>query len=123
MDEIIDVPTHFLCPISLQLMKDPVTVTTGITYDRDNIEKWLFSFKNKTCPVTKQHIDLNLTPNITLRRLIQSWCTLNSSLGIQRIPTPKSPIDKTQILKLFSEAKKIPRKTTQLSLKNSFFCL
>ncbi|CAK8535464.1 unnamed protein product [Lathyrus sativus] len=115
MDEIeieIDVPSHFLCPISLQLMKDPVTVSTGITYDRDNIEKWLFSFQNKTCPVTKQTLletDLNnLTPNHTLRRLIQSWCTLNASFGVQRIPTPKSPIDRTQILKLLNEAKKFP---------------
>ncbi|CAL5200583.1 unnamed protein product [Lathyrus oleraceus] len=113
MDEIeIDVPSHFLCPISLQLMKDPVTVSTGITYDRDNIEKWLFSFQNKTCPVTKQTLletDLNnLTPNHTLRRLIQSWCTLNASFGVERIPTPKSPIDRTQILKLLNEAKKFP---------------
>jgi hypothetical protein len=113
MDEI-HVPSHFLCPISLQLMKDPVTLSTGITYDRENIEKWLFSFQNKTCPVTKSSLletDLNnLTPNHTLRRLIQSWCTLNASFGVERIPTPKSPIDRTQILKLINEAKKFPEK-------------
>lgn len=113
MDETeINVPSHFLCPISLHLMKDPVTLSTGITYDRDNIEKWLFSFQNKTCPVTKQTLlqtDLNnLTPNHTLRRLIQSWCTLNASFGVERIPTPKSPVDRTQILKLLNEAKKFP---------------
>ncbi|CAA0810724.1 plant U-box 24 [Striga hermonthica] len=39
MDEI-EVPQYFLCPISLQIMKDPVTTVTGITYDRDCIEKW-----------------------------------------------------------------------------------
>ncbi|OIW09361.1 hypothetical protein TanjilG_01332 [Lupinus angustifolius] len=111
MDEI-DVPTHFLCPISLQLMKDPVKICTGITYDRENIEKWLFSCNNKTCPVTKQSLllDTNLTPNHTLCRLIQSWCTLNASLGVQRIPTPKTPIDKAQILKLINEAKRFPDK-------------
>ncbi|XP_045805439.1 E3 ubiquitin-protein ligase PUB23-like [Trifolium pratense] len=113
MDEI-HVPSHFLCPISLQLMKDPVTLSTGISYDRENIEKWLCSFQNKTCPVTKSSLletDLNnLTPNHTLRRLIQSWCTLNASFGVERIPTPKSPIDRTQILKLINEAKKFPEK-------------
>ncbi|KAJ1400013.1 Zinc finger, RING/FYVE/PHD-type [Sesbania bispinosa] len=111
MDEI-DVPSHFLCPISLQLMRDPVTVCTGITYDRENIERWLFSCKNKTCPVTKQPLlDTDLiTPNHTLRRLIQSWCTLNASLGVERIPTPKPPIDRTQIVKLLSEAKRFPDK-------------
>ncbi|KAJ8750232.1 hypothetical protein K2173_014147 [Erythroxylum novogranatense] len=108
MDDI-DVPCHFLCPISLQLMRDPVTISTGITYDRESIEKWLFSCKNNTCPVTKQVLnDDDLTPNHTLRRLIQAWCTLNASLGIERIPTPKQPIDKTQIAKLISDAKRFP---------------
>ncbi|KAK7261162.1 hypothetical protein RIF29_27467 [Crotalaria pallida] len=110
MDEI-EVPAHFLCPISLQLMRDPVTVCTGITYDRENIEKWLFSCKNSSCPVTKQSLlDTDLTPNHTLRRLIQSWCTLNASHGVERIPTPKSPMDKAQILKLINEAKRFPEK-------------
>ncbi|XP_059428418.1 E3 ubiquitin-protein ligase PUB23-like [Corylus avellana] len=106
MDEI-DVPPFFLCPISLELMKDPVTVSTGITYDRENIEKWLFSGKNNTCPATKQALpaDCDLTPNHTLRRLIQSWCTMNASHGVERIPTPKPPISKTQIAKLLNNAK------------------
>ena len=109
MDEI-DVPSHFMCPISLQLMRDPVTVATGITYDREYIERWLFSCKNNTCPFTKQVlVDTDLTPNHTLRRLIQSWCILNASLGIERIPTPKPPIDKAQIVKLINDASKFPK--------------
>ncbi|XVF76088.1 hypothetical protein PTKIN_Ptkin13bG0238000 [Pterospermum kingtungense] len=105
MDEI-DVPPFFICPISLEIMKDPVTVSTGITYDRVSIEKWLFSGKNTTCPVTKQVIaDCELTPNHTLRRLIQSWCMLNASHGIERIPTPKPPISKAEITKLLNGAK------------------
>ncbi|KAK7375228.1 hypothetical protein VNO78_35922 [Psophocarpus tetragonolobus] len=107
MDEI-DIPAHFLCPISLQLMRDPVTVCTGITYDRENIERWLFSCKRNTCPVTKQCLlDHDFTPNHTLRRLIQAWCTL---IGVERIPTPKSPIDRIQIVKLLTEAKRFPEK-------------
>ncbi|KAJ4826811.1 hypothetical protein Tsubulata_016031 [Turnera subulata] len=90
-------------------MRDPVTVSTGITYDRDNIERWLFACKNTTCPVTKQNLeDQDLTPNHTLRRLIQAWCTLNASRGIERIPTPKPPIDKTHITKLLNDAKRYP---------------
>ncbi|XP_011046430.1 PREDICTED: E3 ubiquitin-protein ligase PUB22-like [Populus euphratica] len=104
--EDIEVPSFFLCPISLQIMKDPVIVPTGITYDRESIEKWLFSGKNDTCPVTKQVISgCEVTPNHTLRRLIQSWCTLNASYGIERIPTPKPPINKTQVAKLLNDAK------------------
>lgn len=117
MDGQIEVPSHFLCPISMQLMKDPVTVSTGITYDRESIEKWLSissssNNKNKVCPVTKQELvssdggaAADLTPNHTLRRLIQSWCTINASNGIERIPTPKPPVTKSQILKLINDAK------------------
>ncbi|KAK8617400.1 hypothetical protein V6N13_080316 [Hibiscus sabdariffa] len=105
MDEI-DVPPFFICPISLEIMKDPVTVPTGITYDRESIEKWLFSGNNTACPVTKQAVsDCELVPNHTLRRLIQSWCTLNACHGIERIPTPKPPISKDQIAKLLDDAK------------------
>lgn len=105
MDEI-QVPPYFICPISLEMMRDPITVSTGITYDRENIEKWIFSAKNNTCPVTKQSLKgTELTPNVTLRRLIQSWCTLNASHGIERFPTPKPPISKPQIMKLLKEAK------------------
>ncbi|KAI5667023.1 hypothetical protein M9H77_16876 [Catharanthus roseus] len=113
----IEVPSHFLCPISMQLMRDPVTVSTGISYDRESIEKWLFSCKNKVCPVTKQDLSdsSGLTPNHTLRRLIQAWCTINAPNGIERIPTPKSPINKSQILKLIDQAK--------ISSKSQIKCL
>lgn len=102
----MEIPSYFVCPISMQLMKDPVTISTGITYDRQSIEKWLFSFNNATCPVTRHPLsavdDRYLTPNHTLRRLIQAWCTLNA---LQRIPTPKQPID---ILNLINQANTSP---------------
>lgn len=112
MEDEIEIPHYFLCPISLQIMKDPVTLPSGITYDRHSIETWLFSNKNSSCPVTKLPIsdsdsDL-LTPNHTLRRLIQAWCTLNSSHGVERFPTPKPPIHKSQILHLISSANTSP---------------
>ncbi|XP_042503260.1 E3 ubiquitin-protein ligase PUB24-like [Macadamia integrifolia] len=102
MADEIEIPQYFICPISLQIMKDPVTAVTGITYDRESIEQWLSSGKNTTCPVTKQPLplDSSLTPNHTLRRLIQAWCTTK---GVDRIPTPKSPLNKTHILKLVQD--------------------
>ncbi|KAI3683699.1 hypothetical protein L1987_84212 [Smallanthus sonchifolius] len=109
MDDLqneVEVPRYFLCPISLEIMKDPVTLSTGITYDRDSIENWLFSQKNNVCPVTKLVVfDIELTPNHTLRRLIQSWCTLNASSGVERFPTPRPPISKIEITKLLKDSK------------------
>lgn len=89
----IEIPQFFLCPISLQIMKDPVTTITGITYDRESIEQWLKSSEDSAfCPITKQVLprDSDLTPNVMLRRYIQAWWTTNAKYGIDRIPTPKS---------------------------------
>ncbi|KAM7275779.1 hypothetical protein ACFE04_017645 [Oxalis oulophora] len=78
MDPEIEVPQYFICPISLHIMKDPVTMATGISYDRESIQKWLNSCSknDKLCPVTNQVLarDSDLIPNHTLRRLIQAWC-------------------------------------------------
>ncbi|VFQ66536.1 unnamed protein product [Cuscuta campestris] len=68
------VPDDFLCPISLELMRDPVIVATGQTYERSYIQKWI-DCGNTTCPKTRQKLDhLTLTPNYVLRSLISQWC-------------------------------------------------
>lgn len=88
----LTIPTHFRCPISLDLMKDPVTLSTGITYDRESIERWIEA-GNQTCPVTNQVLSsFDLTPNHALRKMIQDWCVENRAHGIERIPTPRIPI-------------------------------
>ncbi|KAL3750680.1 hypothetical protein ACJRO7_011641 [Eucalyptus globulus] len=79
------IPDDFRCPISLELMKDPVIVSTGQTYERSCIEKWLDS-GHKTCPKTQQTLfSTTLTPNYVLRSLIAQWCELNG------IEPPKPP--------------------------------
>ncbi|KAK3409560.1 hypothetical protein EUGRSUZ_J01666 [Eucalyptus grandis] len=37
----VEIPRYFLCPISLQIMRAPVSIVTGITYERESTEKWL----------------------------------------------------------------------------------
>ncbi|XP_020155911.1 E3 ubiquitin-protein ligase PUB23 [Aegilops tauschii subsp. strangulata] len=83
-------PQLFLCPISMELMEDPVTVSTGVTYDRRSIERWFFKYGKTTCPATMQRVaSLDLTPNHTLKRVIASWQdrASTSSSG------PSSPAD------------------------------
>ncbi|CAJ1943889.1 unnamed protein product [Sphenostylis stenocarpa] len=70
-------PEDFRCPISLELMTDPVTVSTGQTYDRASIQKWLKA-GNTTCPKTGEKLtNTELVPNTTLKRLIQQFCADN----------------------------------------------
>ncbi|XP_051134502.1 E3 ubiquitin-protein ligase PUB23-like [Andrographis paniculata] len=111
-DDEIEIPTYFRCPISMELMKDPVTVATGITYDRHAIEKWLFSGRRTaTCPVTNQVLSTtDLTPNHTLRRLIQAWCATNA---VDRIPTPEPPVDAAHVRRILSQGMTSPRSELQ----------
>ncbi|XP_073159058.1 U-box domain-containing protein 14 [Henckelia pumila] len=71
------IPDDFRCPISLELMKDPVIVSTGQTYERSCIQKWLDA-GHKTCPKTQQSLlHTALTPNYVLKSLIALWCETN----------------------------------------------
>ncbi|XWS69478.1 hypothetical protein CRYUN_Cryun04dG0182300 [Craigia yunnanensis] len=99
----LTIPSDFRCPISLDLMKDPVTLSTGITYDRENIEKWIEA-GNFTCPLTNQVLrSLEPIPNHMIRMRIQGWCVENRSYGIERIPTPRVPVSSMEVLEILSK--------------------
>ncbi|KAK1679272.1 hypothetical protein QYE76_040120 [Lolium multiflorum] len=67
-------------------MEDPVTVSTGVTYERRIIERWFFKYGKTTCPATMQRLaSFDLTPNHTLKRVISTWRDCASS--------PSSPTD------------------------------
>ncbi|XP_076898904.1 U-box domain-containing protein 13-like [Bidens hawaiensis] len=71
------IPDDFRCPISLELMQDPVIVSTGQTYERSCIEKWIEA-GHRTCPKTQQNLTSTaLIPNYVLRSLIAQWCEAN----------------------------------------------
>lgn len=60
-------------------MADPVTLDTGMTYDRASIEEWLEHGHN-TCPSTNRTLlSPQLIPNLTLHRAIRAWCAANRS--------------------------------------------
>jgi hypothetical protein len=70
---ITTVPCFFKCPISLDVMKSPVSLSTGVTYDRVSIQRWLDD-GNNTCPATMQILqNKEFVPNLTLHRLIDHW--------------------------------------------------
>lgn len=81
----VTVPNLFRCPISMDVMMSPVSLCTGVTYDRSSIEKWL-ALGHKTCPATMQTLpSTHTTPNLTLRRLIQLW--LSHADATQALPS------------------------------------
>jgi hypothetical protein len=64
-------PEALQCPITLELMTDPVTVATGQTYDRASIKKWIKS-GCRMCPVTGERLrSAELVPNTAARGIIE----------------------------------------------------
>ncbi|KAK8548969.1 hypothetical protein V6N13_054269 [Hibiscus sabdariffa] len=90
----ITVPSVFRCPISLDLMKSPVSLSTGVTYDRSSIQQWLES-GHDTCPATMQVLQSkDFIPNLTLHRLIDLWIqssTLRPAADSPRLLPATSP--------------------------------
>lgn len=74
----IPIPADFRCPLSLELMSDPVIVASGQTYERAYIQQWLDQ-GNTACPKTRQVLShKNLIPNYTVKALIANWCEENN---------------------------------------------
>lgn len=71
----VTIPKDFCCPISLDLMRDPVITSSGQTYDRPSITQWIDE-GHCTCPNSGQMLShTRLMPNRALRNLIAQWCT------------------------------------------------
>lgn len=65
---------HNLTRYCLQeVMKNPHVAADGFSYELEAIEEWL-SMGHDTSPMTNLRLDYQiLTPNHTLRSLIQDW--------------------------------------------------
>lgn len=71
-DEGIDVPEAFICPITQELMTDPVVTRYGQSYERSAIVEWIAA--GKDCPMTRQKLTLSgIITNHSLRAKIRQW--------------------------------------------------
>ncbi|XP_075500086.1 U-box domain-containing protein 1-like [Primulina tabacum] len=99
---LFSIPDEYRCPISLELMNDPVTVASGHTYDRNSIAQWINS-GHHTCPKSGQRlIHMALIPNYSLKSLIHQWCLENNIP--QKSTTSSSNTDQTSNKRRSSEA-------------------
>ncbi|XP_049450672.1 WD repeat, SAM and U-box domain-containing protein 1 isoform X4 [Epinephelus fuscoguttatus] len=71
----IGIPDEFLCPITRELMREPVIAADGYSYEREAIESWI-NTKNRSSPMTNLPLLTTLlTPNHTLKMAIGRWKT------------------------------------------------
>lgn len=78
--QVSAIPKEFCCPITLDLMSDPVIVSTGQTYDRSSITQWLDE-GHRTCPNSGLMITDTDTfvSNQALLNLIHNWCAYHQA--------------------------------------------
>ncbi len=67
----------FHCPLTMEVMRDPVITADGQSYERAEIESW-FALGKRMSPLTGAELpSTHLTPNIALRNAIQESGLLN----------------------------------------------
>lgn len=72
MTEIKEEMQHLLCPITQEIMTEPVVAADGHTYEKKAIEAWLY--KNMTSPLTNLPLSTNtLIPNHLIKSLIVEY--------------------------------------------------
>jgi len=90
------VPSFFKCPILLELMRDPVVLCIGQSYERSSSEPWL-EVGNHTCPTTMQML-----------ASFQNWCEAHGGGGssgalVQLLSTPSVPVAADTVAKMLCE--------------------
>ena len=74
-----EIPESYQCPISYDIMQDPVMDREGHTFERVNIEKWIGTHHN--CPLGREPLALtDLSPNRALRDAIEKFLEANPSM-------------------------------------------
>lgn len=64
-------PIEFTCPISMDIMTDPVIVQCGHTFDKESLENWLRS--NSVCPTCRVNVNRNeISTNFSLKSMIEN---------------------------------------------------
>lgn len=67
------IPDEFICPLTLNIMRDPVMIKSGHSFERSAIFNWLQK-GHDTCPLTRQPLGISgLVTNHALLVQIQKW--------------------------------------------------
>ncbi|GJZ03445.1 U-box domain-containing protein 44 [Tanacetum coccineum] len=86
----------FICPLSKQVMKDPVTLENGQTFERQAIEKWFNECEENgrklVCPLTSTELKTtDMNPSIALRNTIEEWSARNEAVQLDKASKSLNP--------------------------------
>lgn len=78
-----EIPNGFICPITIEIMDDPVIAADGHSYERMAIEGWFRTGHDKSPMTGLALANQDLIPNVNLRKAIAEY--LEKRPNLQRI--------------------------------------
>ena len=81
-----EVPDDYICPITTEIMTDPVSASDGFTYERAAITEWLRT--KDTSPRTGATLESKaLIPNLMARSMIRAFIEERAAAGVSPPPS------------------------------------
>ncbi|CAN1794105.1 U-box domain-containing protein 44 [Linum perenne] len=103
----------FYCPITRDVMVDPVETSSGQTFERSAIEKWMAEGNNK-CPLTLVSLDTSiLRPNKTLKQSIEEWKDRNTMITIATMKSRLESEEEEEVLDCLQQLKDLCKQNDQ----------
>lgn len=103
------VPQSFKCPITCEVMRDPVVTQDGHVYESEAIQEW-FRRGHRTSPVTGAVLaNLALLPEVPLRRAIEEYMALRPEIARRELDLRTDILDlrnATEVLEQELQAKR-----------------
>ena len=98
-NQLVEIPEDFLCPITQDLMEEPVVAADGHTYEKAAIVKWLEK-GHKTSPFTGERLKHDfLTDNFALKKIIINFKEKLPSIQLEK----QIKVDLDEAIKLREE--------------------
>lgn len=110
--ERIFIPPDFYCPITGEILQNPVSDPAGHTYEKESILKWLST--KKESPITREYLEPTmLSDNTALKRSIDSirhkiqsdQLKIDSRLCEENLEPYKSKLDEITIDQYYTQGK------------------
>ena len=81
----LPIPNSFLCPISQEVMEDPVRTVDAHVFERAQIAEW-FRRGHRTNPLTNEQLhSLVLTPDRPLRAAIEEYMRMRPEIARREV--------------------------------------
>jgi len=123
----LEPPEHFICPITLAVMRQPMSDCHGHTFDALGIARWLSH--TRRCPINRKPLwPETLHPNLILAAEIAEWSRhvealaddqTESSISLRGAKRPGSPLAAARPTDAADPHPRLPKPREFLSLSSS----